>query len=204
MIALWTMIAGAAGPPQVHDYRAPMGCTAEADAELAELMAADQADRTTGSAEVAKRDAERLARVLALVEAGKVCSPAAHYDAALVLQHSRSPDHHKSAHAFARFAADHGHPAARWLAAASWDRWHVSRGLPQFFGTQLVRNAPTEPWCLVSMDPASTFEARDAWGMRPMAEMYARVLKMNDRSDLPATEAVVTELGYICAPKAWE
>lgn len=61
-----------------------------------------------------------------------------HY-ACLLLMHfeSDNPVIYKQAHEYAQKAIELGSTVTKWLYAASLDRWLVSQGKPQKFGTQL-------------------------------------------------------------------
>jgi hypothetical protein len=116
--------------------------------ELRALHAADQADRATGRFVLdASRDAARLARVEALDRAGHVATPADRFHAALVLQHGRCPRHFRRAFELANDAARAGVPGADGLRRAAYDRWMLSEGRPQRYGTQVAVSPPGEGEC---------------------------------------------------------
>jgi hypothetical protein len=115
--------------------------SASAEAQLRHLAATDQADRR-GAAMLldGSRDRRRLARVLELDATGDIREPRAAADAALVLLHGRCPEHfQRAAQLFAMAAsadvdgADEGH-------RASTDRYLLSVGLPQQYGTQSMQS----------------------------------------------------------------
>jgi len=110
----------------------------DADRRLEELRDADQRDRddATGAAmeAVAARDAERRAAARSLL--GASATPSAWLDAAVVLNHTLTPEDLALAHVLAAGAALAGHDEARPLVAATFDRLLHALGLPQRFGTQ--------------------------------------------------------------------
>ncbi|MBK8792381.1 MAG: hypothetical protein IPN59_04360 [Holophaga sp.] len=99
------------------------------------MAKADQDCRMAGGS-CAQEDEIRQRRVLTLLAEGKVNEPEAKECAALILQHSGltlcdgryqaiSLDNFQLAHLLAKAAAEKGRRSARWLAAASLDRYLV-------------------------------------------------------------------------------
>lgn len=118
--------------------------TAPADnAELAELCQQDQAARQSDDF---LKDAERIAafdrmrrlRVMRLLDDGAAKTARDHFNAALVLQHGDDPLDYKLSNELCKKAVelDGSMKEAKWLAAASWDRYLMSLGKPQWYGTQ--------------------------------------------------------------------
>lgn len=143
---------------------------------LRELFAADQQDRRERKygPETAKRDQARLQRARELVSDGELEDAEDHFYAAMIFQHGSSIDDYWTAHELSKTAAEMGHERARWLAAASYDRWLMHQGKPQRYGTQFVSmgGGPRHLW---EVDPATTDEERAAWGVPPFANAMARV-----------------------------
>jgi hypothetical protein len=156
------------------------------NAELARLYQEDQADRagdleTSDWRAVEKRDAERRKRVLEIAEQGRVKEAADYIHAAMVFQHGATPDDYDRANRWAAKAVelDPDYPGARWLAAASKDRYLMNLGKPQLYGTQFQRVNGTGPWILWDVDPAVTDEERAKWDVPPLARAKARVVALN-------------------------
>ncbi len=126
--------------PPVH-----LSLTAEeVSVELLRLFTEDQADRLDTSIkweEVRPRDALRRARVKQLYHGQALQSGLDYFHAAMVLQHSGSADDHLLAHEFCIVAASQGVELAKWLAAASEDRFLQNIGRLQRFGTQYQQQA---------------------------------------------------------------
>jgi hypothetical protein len=151
--------------------------------ELAALYGADQADRrgpwdTTLAAARAQmeRDAARRARVQALVAASAARTAADHYHAAMVLQHGGDSTAYRAAHDLARraVALDPTHAPARWLVAAAWDRYQLSIGRPQWYGTQGACDLATGRAAMQAIDTTRVTDAeRVRLGVRPLAEQRA-------------------------------
>ncbi|MBN8732318.1 MAG: hypothetical protein J0L64_17385 [Acidobacteria bacterium] len=131
-----------------------IGLTAADDrthnSELKRIYQADQKDRETplGSSDwktVGPRDAARRARVRQLIDKGEVRTGLDYERAALVFQHGDTNDDILLAHVLAVTAIGMGNGEARWLAAASLDRYLHRLGQPQVFGTQLTSKDVTQP-----------------------------------------------------------
>jgi len=111
-----------------------------------ELHAADQKDREkvySNAADVEalkQRDLARRKEVHELMGRGEVNTQNDTYRAAVIFLHGAEPKDFLIAHRLAVIAALQGHRAARWLCAASLDRFLMSIGLPQTYGTQFEHN----------------------------------------------------------------
>ncbi len=154
-------------------------------AELERLYNEDQADRAPDMGKVdwsvvGKRDEERRKRVLEIVAQGGAKEAADYYHAAMVLQHGQSPEDFDRAHQWCVKAIelDPDYPGARWLAAASKDRYLMNLGKPQLYGTQFKRDQ-NGPWYLWQVDPPITDEERAKWDVPPLARAKARVEALN-------------------------
>jgi hypothetical protein len=114
---------------------------------LAYMRQTDQSDRKNikiyfnalvwGSSEAMKRDSIRLNKTLKLIENDTAkLGPEDKYNAAMILQHGEKPEHYKKAHELAAQAAKHKIQNATWLKKAAYDRWQLSIGNEQQYGTQ--------------------------------------------------------------------
>lgn len=152
---------------------------AEAGDELAKLFAEDQADRSTDDInweEVGARDAARLARVKQLYHSQKLESGVDYYHAAMILQHSLIPDDYLLAHEFCVVAISQGVESAKWLAAASEDRFLNSIGRPQRFGTQYRKDGF---WSQCEIRPDVEDSLRAALNVPSLLQAQARLEEMN-------------------------
>jgi hypothetical protein len=119
------------------------GAKTSVSKELTYIYNTDQGDRFTLRFLRPERDSVRLSRVLELHEQELITSPVDELNAAMVLQHGRDSTHYRLAHELARAAFD-GLVAtpewpkqeAEWLVKATYDRWMLSIGKPQVYGTQ--------------------------------------------------------------------
>lgn len=81
------------------------------------------------------------------------------------------------AHQLAKRAAELGSTQpARWLAAAAYDRWLMTGGRPQKYGTQ-YRSADGH-WVLHEVDPATSDEERTRWDVPALAAALRRADQM--------------------------
>lgn len=155
------------------------------DEELQAAFNQDQGSRSNGGVADACGDETRRLRVLQLLGEGRIATPAGKYYAAMILQHtpqgmldtriaSKSAENYLLAHFLAKSAAESGYSDARWLAAATYDRYLVSQGLPQKYGTQFTLNPQTGFLEFDAVDPATTDEERREWNVPPVEETMRR------------------------------
>jgi hypothetical protein len=165
----------------------------DVDPELVRLVVEDQWDRgmdmfsgrqvkgpdTLDGPRIAKRDAERRRKARSLLAQGKVGSGRAHQFAAILFQHSEAADDLRLAHVLATTAVFKGHVQARWLSAATTDRylWHL--GQPQIFGTQFKRGPDATEWTMEPYDrEAVSDNLRTAWCVVPLEKQDAALAAM--------------------------
>ena len=159
---------------------------------ISELFEADQRDHSNvpsvGTPEYAAlraRDRERRRQAeeaLAELHTNADELPVdALYQVAWLLNHGDLPAEARRAHDLARAAAARGHVEARWLAAATYDRWCMYEGRPQKYGTQFVPDGVR--YRLWDLDPATTDADRAEWDVPPLAEQLQRA------EDLTSTAA---------------
>ncbi|MDP2314677.1 MAG: hypothetical protein Q8P41_17370 [Pseudomonadota bacterium] len=211
LTALFVVIAPAArgatpAPPadEAVSYQPPVDCDdrPRLTRALKRLEEADQADRSGWSPRIAERDAQRLGRVHALIAGARICTPQQHLYAAVILLHGGAPDDHLQAHVLATWAAERGADEARWVSAASYDRWLVSRGLSQWYGTQMRQREGRT--CLIFMDGVATDEDRAAKGVPPLAALVTRVAGQAGLN-LPTDDLEALDgAGLYCPAQAWE
>lgn len=146
--------------------------------ELRALYEEDQADRRGEfPADLDERDQCRRRRVEQLLAQGAAADPDDLFCAAMVLQHGADRAHFLCAHELAKRAAELGSTRpARWLAAAAYDRWLMTGGLPQKYGTQY--RSVNGRWVLHEVDPRTTDEERARWDVPPLAAALRRADQM--------------------------
>jgi hypothetical protein len=154
--------------------------------ELARLYEEDQADRMPGGGKpidwmvVLPRDRRRETRIKALYEAGSLRTGKDFYRAAMVLQHATRPEDYLLAHEFCVVALAKGNQEARWLAAATEDRFLMYTGRPQRFGTQYRSAGANQAIKLYEVGPGVTDALRRELGAPTLAEARQREAMMED------------------------
>lgn len=119
------------------------------DSELAELFNADQSIRSevaelrrkgldTGTAQIRMEEGDRvrLARLRELILANRLKTGLDYWRAAFLFQHGGRAANYLYAHHLANVSLKLGYREAAWIAAASMDRYLLSIGQPQIYGTQ--------------------------------------------------------------------
>jgi hypothetical protein len=160
--------------------------------ELASLYKADKQERVnqpTGNTAEYKamraRDRVRRKHVMEMVAASKLHTAEDYYHAAHIMNHGDTPDDAENAHRLALRSSELGHRPARWLAAASYDRWQMYQGKPQKYGTNYVYDGRGDR--LWDVDPNTTDEERAEWDVPPLAEQTRKAEEAN-RHKLPMSE----------------
>jgi hypothetical protein len=74
---------------------------------------------------------------------------------------------------------------ARWLSAASYDRWQMYQGKPQKCGTNYIYDGRKDP--LWDVDPETTDEERATWDIPPLAEQLRKAEAVN-RHKVPMSD----------------
>jgi hypothetical protein len=153
--------------------------------ELSRLCDEDQADRKPGEGKpidwlvVGPRDRLRESRVKDLYKSGALHTGKDYHRAAMVLQHAHQPDDYLLAHEFCVAALAKGERDARWLAAATEDRFLMNIGRPQRFGTQ-YRSSGDGPVRLYEVSPEVTDSLRAEFGVPTLAEARKREAMMGE------------------------
>jgi len=113
--------------------------------EMSAMFDADQSDRQNMDKidwdAIATHDEEHRARTKALLAAGMLHSASDYYHAAFIFQHGHNSNDYLLAHTLAVVAASLGRKDAAWIAAASLDRYLMSIGQKQIYGTQFMTPA---------------------------------------------------------------
>jgi len=129
-------------------------------------------DGTLTEHELSKRDSIRLETFLKLepeIDKNEIWN--CHY-ACLLLMHSAEaePNFYEKAHWYAKKAVDMGSNVTKWLYAASLDRWLVSQGKKQKYGTQYdIKTGRILPY-----DNETTDTERKNFGLPPLNELIER------------------------------
>ena len=152
---------------------------------LSEIFNEDQGARKTRPidwAKVGAQDKEHRKEVLGLLRAGEIRTSNDFYYAAMVLQHGEATEDYQLAFSLSQVSAtlDPTNKKARWLSAASWDRILMSKGVPQWYGTQYYSPAPGEPTEMYKIDESVVTDAeRAAMNVPSLQEAKDLVLEIN-------------------------
>ncbi len=156
----------------------------EDNPELTRLMDEDQGDRMPAAGKsidwkvVGPRDAARLKRVKEIYSQNKLQTGNDYANAALILQHSDTPEDYLLAHELCVVAISLKRGIES-LAAATEDRFLMTIGRPQRFGTQYKSDGPNQPFRLYKVDSGVTDELRRIMMVPSLAGAKAREAEMN-------------------------
>lgn len=123
------------------------------------------------------RDLERRERVMKLVSANELQTAEDYYHAAWIMNHGESLDDARNGHKLALRSSELGYRQARWLAAATYDRWQMYQGKPQRYGTNYIFDGQRDR--LWDVDPETTDEERARWDVPPLAEQLRKAEEAN-------------------------
>ncbi len=112
---------------------------------LIDLVEADQKVRSTSQLDLSS-DMERIKQVELIESNGELSTSVDYYNAAIIFQHGRSSSHYLKAHKLSKkaFSMDPTLAKAKWLSCASADRYLLSIGKAQIWGTQFILNGNGE------------------------------------------------------------
>jgi hypothetical protein len=129
--------------------------------------------------EVQQRDKERLKMVLEMILKDELIEGVDNYHAAMVLQHSDNTEHYKLAHELCSKAIKLGEEKAKWLYAATLDRYLINTGSKfQKFGTQYKKNEK-DLWELFPVDPETTDALRAQYNVPILSKLKEREKTLN-------------------------
>ncbi len=174
----------------------------QTSAALYAMFAADMADRSSHDPNTAKNDATRLSEVRRLSKDGQICSGLDNYHAAVVLLHSDLAADIARAYELAVSSMNHHVPQGPWAVANTFDRWRISRGLTQSYGTGtgIVKGKP----CMYPLDAAFTDDQRAQYDIEPVEKAIRRVLDAAGETSAPATWRELEKQGMVCKVEAWK
>ena len=113
----------------------------EIQKELAEISENDQAERLKPNADMTKNDTKRRVRVAAIAAEACLKEKNDYFIAAVVYQHGSLPEHYLQAIIYASKATELGHPVGGQMREATIDRYLMSLGYKQIFGSQVTAPA---------------------------------------------------------------
>lgn len=163
---------------------AAAGPASPSSSELQRLFEEDQADRAPAPGKsfdweaVSIRDEARERQIKELLRAGALQSGADYYHAAMILQHATEPDDYLLAHDLCVIAIGKGEQRAKWLAAASLDRFLMAIGRQQRFGTQFISRRSFRAPQLAPVDPNVPDQLRRELNVPTLEEAKAKEVTM--------------------------
>lgn len=122
---------------------------------------------------VQKNDQERESIVLDMLKKGRIRSSEELYFAAFILQHAQCSQLTKAANRLAELAVRRGDDKAKWLYAATLDRYLLSLGQPQKYGTQFTLQNGRK--VLRPVDPSTTDADRAKYNVPPLSKALGDV-----------------------------
>ncbi|VEG91173.1 Uncharacterised protein [Legionella spiritensis] len=168
----------------------------ERSRELKTLVDADQKEREDWDKlsedekqTVSIHDMARRKRVGEIFGEGCFKSAQDYAAAALIYQHGDTPDHYYQAFVWANRAVNLGDTKSRHLAALTIDRYLVSIGKKQLFGSQAFASDETN-WCFCLQPVEKSFpdDRRKDYSGRSLKENVDMVLFLNEGKDCPNIE----------------
>src|SRR5687768_11804150 len=146
---------------------------------MKDFFESDQASREPGkiNPNIESEDLQRRVEVMGYLQRGLVKAAADLYYAAMIFQHGNCPEHYKLANLLAERAMRAGYRPARWLYAGSLDRYLVSTGQPQKYGTQYFQDSSGE-WQLHPVDPQVSDEERRQYDVPSLDEARAQAAEL--------------------------
>lgn len=144
---------------------------------LKQLFDEDQSDRENNPnptpeefQKVIEKDTLRRKRVQEIINEGLLTQPEDYYHAAFIFQHGKTTEDFLKANEFAKKALDLGFEKAKWIYAASMDRYLINIGKLQKYGTQYIGNGMGES-ILSPIDSDTTDEERALYGIEPLSKI---------------------------------
>lgn len=186
-IALFVGLTTVISRPALAVSRSPEMRLRADNAQMTSLFASDQSDRENLDKidwnAVSTRDEEHRVRTKALLASGKLHSANDYYHAAFIFQHGQQPDDYLLAHTLAVVAASLGRKDATWIAAATLDRYLMSVGQKQIYGTQFLtpqgKPVTQEPYDRTLISDA----LRSALGVPSVGEQEKRRLSVQRNTE---------------------
>ena len=153
--------------------------------ELENLYFSDKKERSTlkeGDEKQLKdlkvNDKKRLKRVkemLTQIDTSEIWN--CHY-LALLFQHGTTTLDFETAHKYAKMAVDMGSNVSKWLYAATLDRWLVSQGKLQKYGTQFRQ--VEGKWEQLAVDGTITDKERSKYGVPTLSEALKKFTEKSE------------------------
>lgn len=156
----------------------------EDNTELIEIYKNDQADRKVDNIDwsiVSENDRKREKRIYELIEEGALRTSNDYHNAAMIFQHGMDSTAYGMAVKLMKKSIDLDPNANKWLFAAATDRYLLSIGEPQIYGTQFSRkNEEGAKWERSNMDTTKITDAqRIEYDVETLAQQQEKLHTMN-------------------------
>ena len=176
--------------------------TAAAPATIKQVFDEDQKDRQGAMSltpeqwkKISEQDAERRREAHKLLDAGALKTGEDFEDASFIFQHGDTPQDYLLAHILAMAAMSKGDAQARWIAAATLDRYLQTIKQPQVFGTQYKWTEMKPKPHGASQEPYDTKLVSDAlrkdFCVTTQAGQQKNVAAMAQGKDFPSPDGCV-------------
>jgi len=156
---------------------------AQDNVELKKMYEEDQKAREEEKInwkELTKQDSIRRCLVKDMIKQNMLSTSNDYYHAAMVFQHGKDSTSYKLAWDYSLKASmmDTANTNARWLSAASYDRYLISKGKPQVYGTQFI--ILDKKYYLQDIDTTKVTDIeRKYYGTRTIEEIKEYLTKQN-------------------------
>jgi len=156
---------------------------AQDNVELKKMYEEDQKAREEEKInwkELTKQDSIRRCLVKDMIKQNMLSTSNDYYHAAMVFQHGKDSTSYKLAWDYSLKASmmDTANTNARWLSAASYDRYLISKGKPQVYGTQFI--ILDKKYYLQDIDTTKVTDIeRKYYGTRNIEEIKEYLTKQN-------------------------
>jgi hypothetical protein len=151
----------------------------EPEDELAR-MAQETIESQVGGSDI-ENVRRRCERVLTLYEQGAIEDSRDHFHAALVLLYGERSRHYELSRLLSFRSARMGEMRAWTLEAMARDRWLLSVGRPQHFGTQIIREGGR--WSLGNIEERTTDTERAMYGVPPLYVQQQRAQQLQRQEE---------------------
>lgn len=153
-------------------------------ASINELYLSDQQDRMNDEINkwsiISKRDELRRKRVIQLMASNSILSAEDYTKAAMIYQHGIDSSDYLKAVEFMTTAIKLDSSINNYLFAAATDRYLLSIGRPQIYGTQIIQEG-NDAWEMKNYDTTAVSDAeKKRMVVRSLSEQYEYVNKLNN------------------------
>ncbi len=149
--------------------------------ELQKIKDADQADRPHNQLQpgVTSRDVLRRKRVGEIFGEGCFKQPADYAAAALVFQHSDQPDHFFQVFLWSKRGVELGDKSQKSMIGLGLDRYLVTIGHKQLFGSQATKSFKDTCWCLEPVEQTFPDEMRIQYTGKTITQYLEWINQLN-------------------------